>query len=408
MARPNYPGVFRLEPFEPWEDIDAAPGAYQGDGAAPPFTRQRARQNTMWIYAVGLIFLVFSFGAVFEPPVTPIGMAARIIALSGLAAAYLCTAWVCDLSLALRWCYLAFFVGLLISTSLFMGWGFIYYGIYVMVMLATLIPWRQARLGILVVGLLVIALAMLTREWAAVSIGLTGLFVGFASGGAMEAARLARKLDRSRQRVSVLAVAAERERIGRDLHDILGHSLTAISIKAGLAAKLVARDPTAAEAEIADIAEIARHALGDVRSTASGFREVRVATEVASARSVLLAAGIDAITPSAIEPLPPEVSELFGYVVREAVTNVVRHSDATACTIEVSRQALVVRDDGNGFAPSAERCGSGLRGLRRRVESAGGQLTVESRPAAGTVIRAELRAADPSASQAGLVPVSQP
>ena len=87
-------------------------------------------------------------------------------------------------------------------------------------------------------------------------------------------------------RVNTLSVAAERERIGRDLHDILGHSLTAISIKAGLAARLVDLDPAAAKAQIAEIEQVSRQALADVRTTASGMREVRLATEIASARSV--------------------------------------------------------------------------------------------------------------------------
>jgi two-component system sensor histidine kinase DesK len=196
--------------------------------------------------------------------------------------------------------------------------------------------------------------------------------------------------------VAVLSVAAERERIGRDLHDILGHSLTAISIKAGLAARLVDQDATAARSEIADIEDIARRALDDVRATASGYREVSLATEIASARSVLLAAGVEARVPSAVEPVPRAVSELFGYVVREAVTNVVRHSEATTCTVELTRDSVSITDDGRGFVPgaptggSAHAGGSGLNGLAARVDAAGGRFSVRSEPGRGTVVRAEL------------------
>ena len=111
------------------------------------------------------------------------------------------------------------------------------------------------------------------------------------------------RLAEAEQRVSTLAVAAERERIGRDLHDILGHSLTAISIKSGLAAQ-ARRSPTRRRPRSRSPRSrtIARQALADVRATASGFAEVRVATEIASARSVLLAAGIEARLPTAIEP----------------------------------------------------------------------------------------------------------
>ena len=130
--------------------------------------------------------------------------------------------------------------------------------------------------------------------------------IGLATGGGMEAGRIGARLNRAEQRVSTLAVAAERERIGRDLHDILGHSLTAISIKSGLARKLLETDPAAARSQMAEVEEVARQALADVRATASAIREVRVATEVASARSVLLAGGIEARLPTAIERLPDE------------------------------------------------------------------------------------------------------
>ena len=110
-------------------------------------------------------------------------------------------------------------------------------------------------------------------------------------------------------------------------------------------------------------------ALADVRATASGIREVRVATELASARSVLLAAGIEARVPSAVPPLPGGVNELFGYVIREAVTNVVRHSDASMCIIAVGEHQVSVADDGVGFsrdaAPGGIACGDWPRGSRQ-------------------------------------------
>jgi two-component system sensor histidine kinase DesK len=147
-------------------------------------------------------------------------------------------------------------------------------------------------------------------------------------GGGIEAGRISARLTRAEQRASALAVVAERERISRDLHDILGHSLTAISIKSELARRLVEADPVRAQEQMAEVVEIARQALGDVRATASAIREIRAATELASARSVLEAAGIEPHLPSAVPTLSNEVSQLFGFVIREAVTNVVRHSDA--------------------------------------------------------------------------------
>ena len=133
---------------------------------------------------------------------------------------------------------------------------------------------------------------------------------------------------------------------------------------------------------------IARQALGDVRATASAIREVRAANEVAGARSVLEAAGIEARLPSALPPLGDEVSALFGYVIREAVTNVVRHSDARTCTITVTEERVSVTDDGVGRSDATG--GSGLAGLRRRVEAAGGRLEVDSARGAGTTVTATL------------------
>jgi two-component system sensor histidine kinase DesK len=189
-----------------------------------------------------------------------------------------------------------------------------------------------------------------------------------------------------------LAVAAERERIGRDLHDILGHSLTAISIKSGLAARLAETDPAAARAQMAEVEQIARVALSDVRATASGLREVRLATELASARSVLLAAGVESVAPSAVPALSVSDSELLGYAVREAVTNVVRHAEATRVVITIENRSVAICDDGIGM-PAGRTSGSGLNGLRRRFADAGGVLSISPAQLHGTVVRAQLATA---------------
>ena len=397
MAGPAFAGAFRLQPFDASEDPNAAPGAYAGTDPAPLWTLARARQNMIWIYILGLVFLWFSVASLIGAEPTPLQWLYAIATLGAIAACYAATSLVCDAPLRWRWAYLGLFVLLVLATYPFLASSVIYYGVYLCVMFSTLIPWRQARWGILLTAALVIVLAVATKQWAAITIALTGLLAGWATGAGSEGGRLARQLDSSRHRVAVLSVAAERERIGRDLHDILGHSLTAISIKAGLAARLVDHDATAARSEIGDIEDIARQALDDVRATASGYREVSVATEIASARSVLLAAGIEARAPSAAEPVSREVSELFGYVVREAVTNVVRHSEATTCSIGLTRDSVTISDDGRGFATAGKVGGSGLPGLAARLEAAGGRLSVRSQPGAGTVIQAGLTSstADP-------------
>ena len=267
-----------------------------------------------------------------------------------IAVGYLGTAWVADCSLRTRWLYIGGYVGVLARQlpDLGLGAGRLrgvrgdHDGHPAAV---AAVADRRRRLG---------PAARATIPFGggetAIYISVVAAGMGLATAAGMEAGAAQGRLQRAEQRVSTLSVAAERERIGRDLHDILGHSLTAISIKAGLAARLVDLDPAAAKAQIAEIEQVSRQALADVRTTASGMREVRLATEIASARSVLLAAGIESRMPSALPPLSDELSELMGYVVREAVTNVVRHSRAGVCTIVVESSAVEIRDDGRGLA----------------------------------------------------------
>jgi two-component system sensor histidine kinase DesK len=220
----------------------------------------------------------------------------------------------------------------------------------------------------------------LAWELALTMIALTAFMAGFAGN-----IRLNLELRRTRDDLAVAAVAAERERIGRDLHDILGHSLTAITVKAGLARRLLGRDDVAAAAEIGDVERLAREALADVRATASGFREVSLATELAVAGNVLRAAGIAAQLPAAVDDVDPSARVLFGYVVREAVTNVVRHAQARTCTITVGPRSVEVVDDGTrGIATP----GNGLSGLAERVRAAGGTLTAGPRPGGGFAVLA--------------------
>lgn len=228
--------------------------------------------------------------------------------------------------------------------------------------------------------------AGLPWELAVTLIALTLWMAGFAGN-----IRLTVELRATREELARAAVAEERARIGRDLHDILGHSLTAIAVKAGLARRLAQRGEGVAErvtAEIGDIERLAREALADVRATAAGYRDVSLAGELAVARSVLTAAGIDAELPTAVDDVSPVGREVFGYVVREAVTNVVRHSGASRCVIELTPVSIEIRDDGAGGLLTRQD-GRGLRGLAERLEAVGGTL-VAGRIDGGFRVRAEL------------------
>jgi two-component system sensor histidine kinase DesK len=177
----------------------------------------------------------------------------------------------------------------------------------------------------------------------------------------------------ARSEVARLATENERTRIARDLHDLLGHSLTTITVKAALAHRLTTVDPARAAAEIAEVESLSRRVLADVRAAVTGYREVTLGNELAAAREVLRAAGITAQLPGAIDSVDPRDSELFGWVVREGVTNVVRHSRARHCQVQLAERAIEITDDGIG---GASKEGNGLTGLRERVGSAGANLSL--------------------------------
>jgi two-component system sensor histidine kinase DesK len=188
-----------------------------------------------------------------------------------------------------------------------------------------------------------------------------------------------------------LAVEQERGRVARDMHDILGHSLTVITVKAELAGRLLDTEPAKAAKEISELEDLARGALADVRSTISGYRGVSILSELANARSALEAAGIRAELPNSADVVPAARRELFGWVVREGVTNVVRHSDAASCTIRLGSSFVEMTDDGHG--PRGEGSGSqgnGLAGLAERAQAAGGRLTIGRATGGGFSLRASL------------------
>ena len=191
------------------------------------------------------------------------------------------------------------------------------------------------------------------------------------------------ELNATRKDMAELAVQEERNRFARDLHDILGHSLTVITVKAELAGKLIAANPERAAAEVADVESLARAALADVRAAVAGYRELSLAGELVSARAALQAAEIKADLPTTIDEVPEEIRELFAWVIREGVTNVVRHSGAKRCTIKLSATQIEVIDDGKGPTPGGGASGHGLVGLRERADQAGASVQVGQAPGGG-------------------------
>ena len=185
---------------------------------------------------------------------------------------------------------------------------------------------------------------------------------------------------------SSLALVAERERVARDVHDVLGHSLTALSVKAELAARLVDVDPARAKEELESIQATARQALAEVRATVGGLRAGNLEAELGAAPQVLADAGVTTTVTGAVADTDPRHRALLAWVLRESVTNVVRHARAGSVVIELGPHGIAVTDDGVGVSGPE---GNGLRGMRERVSGAGG--TLDLTPAApGTRVEVEL------------------
>jgi two-component system, NarL family, sensor histidine kinase DesK len=203
------------------------------------------------------------------------------------------------------------------------------------------------------------------------------LGIGAAMVAMGEIIRANRELLDARAEVARLAVADERVRFARDLHDLLGHSLSVIALKAQLAGRRLPDDPEAAAAEVADIEKVTREALREVREAVSGYRRPVLDAELAGARTALDAAGIATTIDRPEVELPTDVEAVLAWTVREAATNVIRHSGATHSAIRVvpalHQASVEVVDDGRG-ADGVRTSGTGLAGLEERLRAAGGRL----------------------------------
>lgn len=232
------------------------------------------------------------------------------------------------------------------------------------------------------VGWMVSLAAIVATEVAAVVVpgwrdgqgaGLAVLLASLAVFGMRMALQRSHQLTIARGDLARLAVQEERNRFARDLHDILGHSLTVITIKAELAGRLFDADPERARREIGDLERLSRDALADVRRAVEGYRELTLPGELARARTALEAAEIEARLPNSTDEVPSELRELFAWTVREGVTNVVRHSGARRCEVLLAPGRAEVRDDGTGPEAAPVR-GSGLTGLQERATALGARL----------------------------------
>ncbi len=189
----------------------------------------------------------------------------------------------------------------------------------------------------------------------------------------------------SHDEVRRLAATAERERIGRDLHDLLGHTLSLITLKLELSRKLFDRDVAAAKREVVEAEKVARLALAEVRSAVSGIRAADLAAELASAQLLLESSRVHVDYDQPPADLPQETERAFSLVLREAATNIARHAEASAAKVEFRREQasfhMLISDNGRG---GIDGDGNGLRGMRERMQAIGGTLQLSSPRRGGT------------------------
>ncbi|EJN85292.1 sensor histidine kinase [Actinomyces naeslundii] len=265
--------------------------------------------------------------------------------------------------------------------------------VFLAVVLAFSLPWQAAIGPIAILTGTLFLIPRMIPSWSASEDAWIALLV---AGGActfgryiMEQRRVARILE---QRTHELEINEERNRMARDMHDILGHSLTVIALKSELAARLVDVAPDQTRTELDEVQSLARSALADVRATVNSYRELSLAGELARATSVLTSAGVRADLPLTVEVVDPELRELFAWVVREGVTNIVRHAHASLCKVKLTTDSIEVADDGIGLDSTGTGDGHGLEGLRQRCQDNGADLTIEAPSSgSGTVLRVRAR-----------------
>jgi two-component system sensor histidine kinase DesK len=274
---------------------------------------------------------------------------------------------------------------------------------------AAMVPFLVDTQARAVAGLVVIAaigaiegLFLHMSPWSLFWTSLFPVFIGAGNVFFAERNRINCQLRKANEEIENLAKVAERERIARDLHDVLGHTLSVITLKSELAGKLVDRDPQRAGKEIREVEQISRQALTDVRDAIRGYRSQGLVAELAQAKTTLETAGLSVQCDAATTVKLPAVQEsVLSLAVREAVTNVVRHAQARTCRMRLEQHngtcQLEIKDDGCG-ASNGE--GNGLRGMRERVEMLGGTLSRSTE--AGTTLTITLPLKEAASKREGL------
>ncbi|MET9059941.1 histidine kinase [Streptomyces antibioticus] len=271
---------------------------------------------------------------------------------------------------------------LAVALSLTLGAPWLGLFCYVSVACGMVLPPRAAFWAIPATAATMMLTGLRTGVEQAADLLVLVLLIGLAMTGVSQLVRTTIALREARATVAQLAANEERLRLARDLHDLLGHSLSLITLKSELAGRMLPEHPEQAARQVADIEQVSRQAMVDVREAVTGYRRPRLAAELAGVQVALAAAGVTAHVPAEpdLDGVPEESESALAWALREAVTNVVRHSGAGRCTVDVVRRQtldgpiveLSVEDDGSGGPGTGP--GNGLTGLTERLEKTGGTL----------------------------------
>ncbi|MFB7635912.1 histidine kinase [Streptomyces sp. NPDC056149] len=387
-----------------------------------PRSRRQAVGKSMWI----AIWLLYLAGPVAELTNRGFSTGQRIWGVVGLTLFVLAYALLVfrhmlrKPPLALRYTPLIVMVLLSVLLTWTLGYSWLVLFIFTSVASAVVLPWQRSRWVIPLITAVLIAVGIRypeIRNYYLFAYALPALGSGFVMVGVQNLVRTTQELRAAREEVARLAANEERLRLARDLHDLLGHSLSLITLKSELAGRMLPGRPDDAAKQVADIERVSRQALVDVREAVTGYRRPRLAVELAGARAALRTAQIALTVDPSLEEehhgLTADTEGALAWALREAVTNVVRHSGARRCELLLTEEweaderryvCLTVADDGDG--PSrAQHDGNGLAGLRERLALTDGHLETGQAPGSGGfVLRAFVPLRAPSPSPDGPIP----
>jgi two-component system, NarL family, sensor histidine kinase DesK len=349
-----------------------------------------------------LVCLIFPLAQVLSEPISPWQVVMRGLAVIGFAIGYTWLMWPHPASQKTRvrtrsrFSFLLFgMLGMLVLVcSLAYGpaWFWLFIGISAIA--GVLLPMRSAFAVIVLLTLLPLFLTLRMHGgfagidlWWLIALMLLVRGLGLDMIGMARMGSAIRELHTARRELARLAVIEERERLSRDLHDLLGHTLSLITLKSELAGCLVTEEPERCAQELADIERVSRKTLLEVRKTVAGYQQPTLANELDGARQLLEAAGVEYMVEQTTGDLPPVLDTILAWTVREGVTNVIRHSRARECMIRLARNqdmaAAMILNDGERESDQQDTRTSGLPGLRERVAALGGTMGAGSLDVSG-------------------------